>query len=195
MKTWMKVAPLALALGFAVACETQKVPAETAMKAAESAWAAVSADAVKYVPEQAKGIEDAMKAAKDAMAKGDYAAVLKDAGTLPAKIADVQKAVVAKKAEWTTAWNAMDTTLPAMVTAIQTQVETLTKARRLPAGIDKAAVDGAQTALATVQQTWTEAKAAFDGGNFEAALAKANTVKEEATKIMTSLKMEMPAAQ
>lgn len=194
MKPWCRVVPIVLALGLAAACETQKVPAETAMKAAETAWATVSAEAAKYVPDQAKGIEDAMKSAKDALAKGDYAAVIKDAGALPAKIADVQKAVTAKKEEWTKAWSEMDTTLPATVAAIQSQVETLVKAKKLPAGVDKAAVDGAQAALATAQQTWSDAKAAFDKGDFQDALAKAAAVKDEAAKIMASIKMEMPAA-
>ena len=194
MKLWCKVVPIVLALGLAAACETQKVPAETAMKAAEDAWAKVSAEAVRYVPDQAKGVEDAMKAAKDALAKGEYAAVIKEAGALPAKIGEVQTALTAKKNEWTKAWAEMDTTLPATVTAIQAQVETLVKAKKLPAGLDKAAVEGAQTALAAVQQTWTDARAAFEKGDFQDALAKAATVKDEAAKIMASIKMEMPAA-
>ena len=194
MKLWCKVVPVVLALGLAAACETQKVPAETAMKAAEDAWAKVSAEAVKYVPDQAKGVEDAMKAAKDALAKGEYAAVIKEAGALPAKIAEVQAALTAKKDEWTKAWSELDTTLPATVAAIQTQVETLVKAKRLPAGLDKAAVEGAQTALAAVQQTWADAKAAFEKGDFQDALAKGATVKDEAAKIMAAIKMELPVA-
>lgn len=194
MKRSLKAISLLFALVVTVACETQKVPAEAAMKAAESAWTAVSAEAVKVVPDQAKGVEEAIKTAKDALAKGDYAAVIKEAGALPARIADVQKAVVAKKAEWTSAWAALDTSLPAMVTAIQTQVDSLVKSKKLPAGVDKAAVDGAQTALAAVQQTWTDARAAYEKGDFAAALAKAGTVKDEAAKIMASIKMDMPTA-
>lgn len=194
MRNFIKISAVVAVVALAAACASQRGPAEAALKAAQDAWAGVSAEATKYVPDQAKGIDDALKSAQELMTKGDYAAVIKDAGAIPAKIADVQKALEAKKNEWTAAWRTLDSALGSGLTAVQTKVDELTKAKKLPKGVEKAAVEGAQTALATAQQTFADAKAAFGEGNYEAALAKANDVKAALGKIMTDLKLEMPVA-
>lgn len=188
----LKLAAAVLALGSFVACQTQKVPAETAYKAAETAWTAVSAEATKYAPDQAKAISEALAKAKAALANGDYAAVLKDTTDLPAKIAEVSKTIAAKKDEWTAAWKTLDSTLGSGLTAVQAKVEELSKAKKLPKGVEKAAVEGAQTALAAAQQTFADAKTAFQNADYEGALAGANKVKAELAKIVTDLKLEMP---
>ena len=84
--------------------------------------------------------------------------------------------------------------LGSWLTAVQTKVDELSAARRLPAGVNKAAVAEANTALTTAQQTYADAKAAFGNGNFDAALAKANEIQTGLTKVMTDLKLEMPVA-
>ena len=190
----LKLAAAVLVLGSFVACQTQKVPAETAYKAAETAWAAVSAEAVKYVPDQAKPISETLAKAKAALANGDYAAVIKDTTDLPAKISEVAKTVAAKKDEWTAAWKTLDSTLGSGLVAVQTKVDELAKAKKLPKGIEKTAVEGAQTALTAVQQTLADAKAAYQKADYEGALAGANKAKVELAKIMTDLKLEMPVA-
>jgi hypothetical protein len=192
MRNYIKLSALVLAVAFAAACASQKVPAETALKAAETAWAAVSAEATKYMPTEAKGIGDAIAAAKGELAKGNYEAVIKDAGTIPARIADLQKSLEQKKGEWTSAWKTLESTLGSGLTAVQAKVEELTKARKLPAGVEKTAVEGATTALATAQQKFDEAKTAFRDADYEGALAKANGVRADLAKIVTDLKLEMP---
>jgi outer membrane lipoprotein-sorting protein len=42
------------------ACSSQKEPADAAIKSAQSAFNAVSAEAQKYVPDQAKSVQDAL---------------------------------------------------------------------------------------------------------------------------------------
>ena len=194
MKTSLKLVAAVLVLGSFVACETQKVPAEAAYKAAETAWTAVSADATKYASDQAKPIAETLAKAKAALANGEYAAVIKDTTDLPAKIAELSKTVAGKKDEWTAAWKTLDSTLGSGLIAVSTKVEELSKAKKLPAGVEKAAVEGAQTALAAVQTTFSEAKAAFQSADYEGALAGANKAKAELAKIMTDLKLEMPVA-
>ena len=194
MKNLIRVSAVVLAVAFAAACASQKGPAEAALKAAQAAWASVSGEATKYAPDQAKSIDEALKAAQDLMTKGNYAGVIKDAGAIPARITELQKVIEAKKNEWTAAWRTLDSALGSGLTAVQTKVDELTKAKKLPKGVEKAAVEGAQTALATAQQTFADAKAAFGEGNYEAALAKANEVKTALGKIMTDLKLEMPVA-
>lgn len=182
------VAILAIASG----CASQKAPAEAAIKTAETAFSAVQADAVKYVPDQAKGISDTIAAAKDALAKGDYQAALTSAQALPARIADLTSAVTAKKAELTTTWTGLSTALPKVVDAIQSRIGVLSKSKRLPAGLDKAKFEEAKTGLATVTSTWTDATTAFGAGNLTDAVAKAETVKTKAAEIMGLLGMQVP---
>jgi hypothetical protein len=192
MKRFFSIIPLVTLLLWSAACATQKVPAENALEAAEAAWEPVRAEANRYVPDQAKGVEDALAAAKDAMAKGKYEAVIKGATALPTKIADVQKTLVQKKGEWLTAWKTMESALGSGLVAVQEKVDELAKARRLPAGVDKAAVEGAKTTLATAQQAFEEGSAYYRDGDYEGALARANQTKAELVKIITDLELDMP---
>jgi predicted small lipoprotein YifL len=196
MRQVIKVSAVVLALAFLVACGArQRGPAEEAIKAADAAWAAVSAEATRYVPDQAKGIEDAIAGAKNAFERGAYAGVIADAGAIPGKIAELQKVIDEKKSEWTAAWRTLDSALGSGMTAVQTKVDELMGGKKLPAGVNKADVEGAQTALAAMQQTYAEAKTAYGDGDYQGALAKANQVQAELGKIMTGLKLEMPVAE
>lgn len=178
----------------AVGCDNQKVPAEAAIASAETAFSAVQADAVKYVPDQAKQVSDAIAAAKDAVAKGDYQVALTTAQALPAKITDLTTAVTAKKAELTTTWTGLSTALPKVVEAIQSRIAMLSKSKKLPAGLDKAKFEEAKTGLATVTAAWTEATTAFGAGNLTDAIAKAESVKGQAASVMGLLNMQLPPA-
>jgi hypothetical protein len=194
MKRFVKVIVLLAGVAFAAACANQKAPAEIAIKSAETAWAAVSAEALRYLPDQAKGVEDAITAVKDQFAKGNYAEAIKGATEIPTKVGELEKMIADKKSEWTAAWRTLDSTLGSGITAVTGKVDELMAAKRLPAGVEKAAVEGAKTALAAAQQTYDEAKQAFQGGDYAGALAMANKVQAELGRIMTELKLEMPVA-
>ena len=190
------VAALALA-----ACASDKEPAEKALKAAEDAVTAAVAEGSKYVPDQAKVVQDALRGLKDSFAKGDYKAVLAGAGDVTGKAKALTDAASAKKAELEKAkaelaksWEEMSGGLPKVVDAIKSRVDILSQAKKLPAGLDKATVDGAKSGLETINKTWTEAQEAFKGGNVADAVAKAKTVKTMAADIMTKLGMAVPDA-
>jgi hypothetical protein len=197
------IAPLVVALvglGLA-ACASDKAPAEQAVKAVEDALAAVKGEATKYVPEQVKAVEDGLAALKASFEKGDYKAILAGAPDLTAKAKALGAAAAAKKqemeakaAELTKAWTDMSAGLPKMVDALRSRVDILSKSKQLPAKVSKATFDEAKAGLATIDQTWTEAQAAFKDGKLEDAVAKANTVKEKTADIMTKLGMTVPAA-
>ena len=192
MKRSLSFIPLVALLVWSAACASQKVPAENALKAAESAWAAISAEANRYVPDQAKGIEDALASARKAMTGGEYEAVIKEATDLPAKIADVEKALNEKKGEWNAAWKTLESALGSGLVAVRAKVDELVAARRLPAGVDKATVEGAQTALTNAEQALADAQNAFLGADYVGALAKANQVKANLIQVATDLKLDLP---
>lgn len=185
---------LVTAVTFVACGDGGKAAAETAMSALETAYNAVKEDGAKYVPDQAKGIDDAMTAVKDTLAKGEFTKALTDVQGLSAEVTELAPAIAAKKAELTKAWERLSAGMPGVVEGLQKQVETLTKARRLPAGVTKEALDAAKTAVPALSSSWEEAAAAFKSANLTDALAKAQSVKAKAVDVMTSLGMTVPDA-
>jgi len=74
-----------------------------------------------------------------------------------------------------------------MVEEIKAKVEALGKAKKLPAGMDKAKLEGAKAGLGELTQGWADAENAFKGGNLSDALAKGKEVKGKAGALMASL--------
>jgi hypothetical protein len=181
-------------LALASACSSQKDPADAAIKSAQSAYDAVSAQAQKYVPDQARAVQTSLTAAQDAFAKGDYQAALTQAQALPAQITALGSAISAKKAELTTAWNGMSAGIPKLVDALKSRVDTLSKSKGLPKGITKDALDSAKTGVAQATQEWSDASAAATSGDLATAVSKANDVKTNVVAMMKSLNMQVPAA-
>lgn len=176
-----------------VACgDGGKAAAETATNALESAYEAVKTDAAQYVPDQAQSIDEAMTAVKETLSKGEFTKALADVQGLSAKVTELGPAIAAKKAELTKAWEGLGAGMPGVVQGLQQQVETLSKARRLPAGVTKEALEAAKTAVPALSTSWEEAAAAFKSANLTDALAKAQTVKAKAVDVMTSLGMAIP---
>lgn len=186
---------LSLALGLALAFSAAacgKAPAEAALNAVQAAFDAANVDAAAYVPDQVKGVEDSLAAAKATLADGDYAKVMTDAKALSQKVTLLTEAANAKKAELTTNWGQLSAGLPETVASIRTRMESLSAARRLPAGVTAEAVAGAKTSLDSLGTMWTEATTAFGSGNLVAAVGKAQAVKAKVVEVMTGLGMPVP---
>ncbi len=62
VKRWSALTMVVFAGILLSACATDKVPAETALKAAESAVTATVAEASRYVPDEAKALQGEMAA-------------------------------------------------------------------------------------------------------------------------------------
>ncbi len=185
---FVMIAAVALA-----ACSSQKVPAQAAVTAAEQAFAAVSVEAMKVLPEQAKDVQASLDSAKAALAKGDYQAALTEAQALTTKIGALASAVAAKKTELAQSWAALSAGLPQVIEAIKSRVDILAKAKKLPAGMDAAKLDAAKTGLASITQAWSEATAAAGANNVVDAVAKAAAVKSKAAELLGTLGMPVPA--
>lgn len=186
---------LLLVVGLALAsCGAQKQAATTAIASAETAWTAARDNVAKILPDDAKGIDDALTAAKASLEKGDVKAALASAQELPGKITALTASLEAKKAELTTKWQSLSTGLPGVVAEVQKKVDAITKTKHLPAGVDQATFDEAKNSLAQATQAWTDAQGAQANGNLADALAKATTVKDLLVKVLTALKLPVPAA-
>jgi len=183
---------VSLAATLALACG--KGPAQAALTAADTAVAGARAEGEKFVPEQFKALSDAAAAAKAKFDSGDYKGALEGAQGLPAQAQAVVAAAAAKKTELMESWKAMESSLPATVADIQKKLMELSAARKLPAGLDREALEGAKSSLEGATALWTEAGAAFGSGDLMGAVAKATEVKTKAEELMTQLGMA-PAAE
>lgn len=178
-----------------VACESaDKAPAAAAIAAAQSTLEGVRGEAAKYFPDQVKSVEAALAAAKANFEKKEYKAALAAAQDVGAKAKELGTAATAKKAELATAWEEMSSGVPKLAEAIKSRVDILSQSKRLPAGLDKAKLDGAKSGLAQVNQSWTEASDAFKSGNVTDAVAKGKAARDKAVEIMTALNMTVPQA-
>ena len=190
-----RVAVLVLAVAVLLTgCGSDKGPAEQAIKAAEDAFNAAKAEAVKYVPDQVKSVESAIASIKDKFGKSDYKAVLAEAGAIPGKVKELTAAATAKKEELTKAWGSLSEGLPKVVEAIQSRVDILSKAKKLPANMTAEKFEQAKSGLAAIQQEWGQAQEAFKGANLTDALAKAGGVKAKAKEVLEALGMPVPDA-
>jgi hypothetical protein len=176
------------------ACASDKTPAEQAVKGAEAAVAEAKAEAAKWVPEQAQSLDAALASVKDKFGKGEYKAVLAEAPALASQAKSVATAATAKKAELTKSWEEMSAGLPKMVDAVKSRVDILSKSKKLPANVTKEKFESAKADLAAATQGWTDAMAAYSGGNVADAVAKANTVREKAVAALEALGMPVPPA-
>jgi len=193
-KQWSRGAAVFLACALVVACGKEKRMAEAALKSAEITVASAGDDVAKFAPELWKQITDSLAAAKDAYARKDYKAALASLQDIAPKVQEAEGLASAKKTELEAAWTQLGAGVTKMVEAIQSRVDVLSASRKLHAGMDKAKLDAAKSGLASAAQTWSEATAAHTSGNLADAVAKANAVKDSATKLMQDLGMSLPAA-
>lgn len=82
-----------------------------------------------------------------------------------------------------------------MLEAIRSRTETLSAAKKLPAGLDAARLQSAKDGLARVSAGLEEATARFKAGALQEAIGTARPLKDEAVELMSQLGMESaPAA-
>jgi len=177
-----------------VSCGMDKTAATNAIQAAETSWAAAKDNVMKILPADGKSIEDAIAGAKASLEQGDAKAALAAAKDLPAKIQALTASLAAKETELRGVWDGLNAGLPGVVAAVQQRIDILSKSKKLPAGMEQAAFDGAKSSLAEATQMWTEAQSAQEGGNLAEAVAKASGVKDLLVKTLTALSMPVPPA-
>jgi hypothetical protein len=177
-----KLIPVLFCVAFlAMSCSLSKTPAQLAIKTAEEAMNTVRNEAAKFVPEQLAEMEAALAGAKQAFEKGDYKAALASAKDLPAKVQDLGTAIEAKKAALPQDWKALSAEMPKLIAGVKTAVANAK-------GVDKSVLTDAKTAVNGMPETWKQAQKEFKAGNLFEAVTKASGIKEQAAKIMASLK-------
>lgn len=185
---------LTLLLGaFMVAgCGPNKGAAEMAITAAQAAFDAAKEQAMRIAPEEALGIQASIDAARASMEKSEYKAAIDSANVIPARAKELADGLPARAAQLQAAWEKM-ISLPQALVALNDQVVKLAKSKQLPSGVDAAAVSAAKEALGAINESWSEAKAAYEAGNLAEAMTNAGAAKQATVDAMNSLRMPIPA--
>jgi hypothetical protein len=186
------------------ACSNQMEPAKKAIADIEAAVAAAGPDAQRYIPDQLKGVTDQLADLKSKFDRKDYAAVVAAApqllvtarGLAGAKEA-AMKEEAAKEADakaaaeqaLKTEWDTLSTAVPAAISAIDSRIGALAKARKLPANVTKAALASAKSDLADAKAGWEQATGSQTAGNMQAAVDAARQAKTKTDAAMASLAM------
>ncbi len=189
------VAALAAAV-LAVGCAGQKEPATKAVADVEASLSALREDASKYAATELQSADATLATLKSSLQTGDYKSILAGAPALVAQVDTLRKTIADKKAEAEAAleaakgkWTEASTDLPKMVEAIQSRLDILTKSKKLPKNLDKAALDSAVAGFDSLKSAWGEATAAATSGNFVEAMGKADAVKAKGAEVMAALGM------
>lgn len=194
MRALKMLAAIAATAMLITGCANQKEPAEKAVSQVEASLSQFKADAEKYAAEELQGVEESIAKLKGELAAKNYKAVvmqtpnvastvaaLKD--TVAKKKADAEQILAAAQQEWTD----LSASVPELMTKLQAKVDSLTKSRRLPKGVDKAAFDAAKAEFETVKSSWAEASAEFSSGMVADAVRRARAAKAKAEELVQKL--------
>jgi hypothetical protein len=171
-----------------IACiDSNKAPAEAAVKAAETALATLGPDASAYAPEGVAAVRKSYAAAKELIGNKEYEGALKAASGIPGKVSEVIASAAAKKAELVKAWGEASAKVAATVSEVKSRIVTLGQAKRLPAGIDKAAIARANEGVASVESGLAKLSEDVKGGKITEAVAAAKDLQAKGEAILKSL--------
>jgi hypothetical protein len=185
--SWILCALLGFALLAAGCNNAQKEATQAAINAAQTAINTAQGEAAKYVPEQVQAAQTALQNAKDALAKEDYPAALSSAKDASEKAKELAAAANAKKDEWTKEWSDMSATMPKSLDQIKAKLNAYAHGAHMPAGMDKTALDDAQSQYDHLKQTWTDASAQASQGHLGDAINKLTGAKDAIAKLKEML--------
>ena len=192
----MRIATLILAITaatlLATGCARQKNEATKALTAIETSVSALKDEGMKYAPDAYNGINSTMNMLKDSLAKEDYKTVLAGTPELQKSVETLKTAIASGKQQFEAAteeWTVLNSSVPKMVEAIQSRVDTLSGSRRLPKNVSKEAFESAKSGLESMKTSWSEASAEFAEGKASQAVEKARSVKAKGEEVLASLGM------
>ncbi len=178
-------------------CAKQRAPATKALDQIEKSLAEVKEDAAKYAPDGLKGVEAQFVRLKTSLDNKDYENVLAGSPQLEKAVDSLKNAVSSGKAQARAAfaaakseWDGLAAEVPKMVTSIQERVNTLSKSKRLPWGINKDEFEGAKSAFESMKTTWADASEEARNGDPVDAASKGKTAKGMGQQLFDQLKIK-----
>jgi hypothetical protein len=188
MQKMLKLAVAVIPFALFVGCtDAAKAPAEAAMAAAGSAVDSLKGEAEKFAPDAVKSVQASYASAKELIAKQDYKGALATASDIPAKVKAALAAAAAKKDALLKSWGELAAGVPEMVNSLKARIASLSSAKKLPKGIDKAVIAKANEGVAAIESGWQGLADLVKGGNYDAAIAKGKELKAQGQAILASI--------
>jgi hypothetical protein len=188
---------LAAAAVFVAGCAKQRDPAHDALEKIEKSLDGVKADAAKYAPDGLKGVESQLANLKQSFDDKNYDNVLAGTPQLQKAVDSLRAAVDSGKAQARAAmaaakteWDGLKVDVAKQVEVIQARIDELSKAKRLPFGINKDEFEGSKSAFESMKAQWKDATAEAEKGDAIEASAKAKTAKGMGDQIADQLKIK-----
>jgi len=175
------------------ACANQMEPAKNALANINNKLNSAAADAQKYIPDQFAQAQAKVAGLTASYEKQNYAAVLAGAPAVLAEVNGLAGAAAAKKDEVAkevgNGWRSLAASVPQAVSAVQTQIDTLSKTKHVPKGVDLAA---AKSGLADATAAWDKAQEAFKTGDPADAVTAGKDAQTKVAAAAAALKLNLP---
>jgi hypothetical protein len=188
---------VAAATVFMAGCAKQRDPAHDALEKIEKSLDDVKADAARYAPDGLKGVESQLKNLKQSFDDKNYDNVLAGTPQLEKAVNSLREAVDSGKAQARSAmaaakteWEGLKVDVSKQVETIQARIDELSKAKRLPWGINKDEFAGSKSAFESMKAQWNDATAEAKKGDAIEADAKAKTAKGMGAQLYDQLKIK-----
>lgn len=194
MRATRFLATLAAAVLIITACANQKEPAEKAVAQVEASLSQIRDDAEKYSSDELKGVDESIARLKGELAAKNYKAVILQTPNVASTVSALKESVARKKAdaeEMMAAaqqeWSELSTRVPEMVNKLQSKVDSLSRTRKFPKGLDKAGFETAKAEFETMKASWAEASAEFSSGMAADAVRRARAAKAKGEELVEKL--------
>lgn len=175
-----------LVLWLAGCTDQARAPAEAALRAVDGSLALLTPEVSRYAPEQAAAARATYAAALGHAGQGEWKAALAGAGDAATKVQEaVAQAAQAKAAE-ARAWEQARQDVPNLLFAIEDRLDALDEAKRLPDGVERAALPALRAELVALQDGWARVPAAA-GGDPAAGLAQVQDLLTRARALLARL--------
>jgi hypothetical protein len=170
-----------------LACSGLRGRAEDAIAAADSAVAAVSAEAKRIAPEELTPLTDAIAAAQSAVTSGEFQAAIDGVAGIAARAEALGASLPEKKAALEKDWNALGTAMTANVAKAQGKLDQATRSKRYPTGLDANTVTRLQETMNSARTAWDEATATWGRGDLADAWWQGVVVRRQVTEVMLAV--------
>ncbi len=195
MRSLRVVSAAWLAISLVTACGNPQEPARHAVEDAQSALGTSAPQAQRFLPEQFAALQVRTVNLASSFDHGDFKQVLNDAPTLLNDIQAMRAAATARQAAadkvLSSEWEVLAGSIPDRLNAVQERIQALGTNKKEAAKVD---VNGARASLSGVDEQWSHAQEAFNGGDLTSAVEAAHTVELRIDAAAKSLKLALPEA-
>jgi len=178
---------LALSLVLVSSCGTSRNAADSALSAAEKAYAGIRDQATNVAPDEAHGIESALAAARASFGRSEYKEAAEAAGLLETRIKTLADSLPSLTSKLEADWKTLADTVPGTLKTVQKKIDDFGKP---PTGAPgRTQYDGAVAQLAQSKQQWAQADSLAAQGKLAQAVSLGEQVRTGVVSILNVLQV------